>query len=61
LKQKKPNRIQTKPGKTKANREKPSQTEKTKPNRFEPVFVLKNRTEPKMIILTQYNNQQQHQ
>jgi hypothetical protein len=27
------------------NRKKPSQTEKIKPNRVEPVFVLKNRTE----------------
>jgi hypothetical protein len=25
---------------------KPSQTKKTKPNQFEPVFVLKNQTEP---------------
>jgi hypothetical protein len=30
---------------------KPSQTEKTKPNRFEPVFVLKNQTEPKPVGL----------
>jgi hypothetical protein len=28
---------------------KPSQTEKTEPNRFELVFVLKNRTEPKPV------------
>jgi len=31
------------------NRKKPSQTEKTKPNRFEPVFVLKNRTQNRSV------------
>jgi hypothetical protein len=37
-------------GKTEPNRKKtgkkPSQTEKTEPNRFEPIFSLKNQTEP---------------
>jgi len=44
-----PNRTGKKPEKTEPNRaktKKPSQTEKTEPNRFEPVFSLKNRTEP---------------
>jgi hypothetical protein len=36
--------------KTEPKPSKPSQTEKTEPNRFEPVFVLKNRTEPKSVI-----------
>ena len=53
------NRTETdkKPEKNRAKPEKPSQTEpkpektepkpeKTEPNRFEPVFALKNRTEP---------------
>jgi hypothetical protein len=31
----------------KPNRKRQSQTEKTEPNRFEPVFVIKNRIEPK--------------
>jgi hypothetical protein len=31
---------------------KPSQTEKIEPKRFELVFVLKNRTEPKPVGLT---------
>jgi hypothetical protein len=43
---KKPNRTQT--GK------KPSQTRKTEPNRFEPVFVLKNQTEPKLVGLNRF-------
>jgi hypothetical protein len=34
-----------KPG-TGKTKKKPSQTEKTEPNRFEPVFALKNQTEP---------------
>jgi hypothetical protein len=38
----------TKPEKTEP---KSSQTEKTKPNRFEPVFVIKNQTEPKQVGL----------
>jgi hypothetical protein len=33
---------------------KPSQTEKTKSNQFEPVFILKNRTEPKPVSLNQF-------
>ena len=41
-----PNRTQT--GK------KPSQTEKTKQNWFEQVFVLRNRTEPKLAGLNQF-------
>jgi hypothetical protein len=56
MKLKKPNRNRTektgkKPsqtGKTESNRKKPSQTE---PNRFEPVFLLKNRTGPKPVGL----------
>jgi hypothetical protein len=56
-----PNRNRQKPEKNRAKPEKPSQTEKnraktgkTKPNRFEPVFALKNRTEPKPIGLTRF-------
>jgi hypothetical protein len=33
---------------------KPSQTRKTEPNRFEPVFVLKNQTEPKLVGLNRF-------
>jgi len=44
----KSNRAELKP---KKNQKKPSQTGKTEPNRFEPVFVLKNRTEPKPVGL----------
>jgi len=40
--------------KTKKTGKKPSQTEKTEPNQFEPVFVLKNRTEPKPVGLNQF-------
>jgi hypothetical protein len=43
LKPKKPNGTQAK--KMSQIEKKPSQTEKTEPNRFEPVFVLKNRTD----------------
>jgi hypothetical protein len=60
--------MEPKPEKNQAKPKKPSQTgknqakqKKTKPNRFEPVFILKNRTKPKMITHTQYNKQQQHQ
>jgi hypothetical protein len=42
LKLKKPNPTQT--GKKRSQTKKSSQTEKTESNRFEPVFVLKNRT-----------------
>jgi len=55
----KPSQNRAKPKNTEPNRKKlsqnrenqaktgkPSQTRKTEPNRFEPVFVLKNRTEP---------------
>jgi hypothetical protein len=31
-----------------------AKTEKTEPNRFEPVFVLKNRTEPKPVGLNRF-------
>ena len=49
-----PNRKnRAKPKKT-SQTEKPSQTKKTEPNRFEPVFVLKNRTEPKSIGLNRF-------
>jgi hypothetical protein len=48
----------TEPNPNKKNRKKPSQTwknraktEKTEPNQFELVFVLKNRTEPKPVGL----------
>jgi hypothetical protein len=43
-----PNRIQTEKNqkKTKPKPRKLSQTGKTEPKRFEPVFVLKNRNEP---------------
>jgi hypothetical protein len=67
---KKPNRTEPKPkktgkkpskpkkpsqtGKNWAKTEKPSQTGKTEPNRFEPVFALKNRTEPKPVGLTRF-------
>ena len=40
--------------KTEPNRKKPSQTGKTEPNRFEPVFSLKNRTEPKPVGLNRF-------
>jgi hypothetical protein len=61
LKLKKPNQIEPEPKKTEPNRkyrakpEKPSQTRK-KPsqNLFEPVFVLKNRTEPKPVGLIRF-------
>jgi hypothetical protein len=53
LKLKKPNQTQTgkNRAKTKPNRKKPSQTES---NQFEPVFVLKNRTEPKPVGLNRF-------
>jgi hypothetical protein len=40
--------------KTKPNRPKSSQTEKTDPNQFKPVFVLKNQTEPKPVGLNRF-------
>jgi len=44
--------------KTNQNRKKPeknrAKTEKTKPHQFEPVFALKNRTEPKLVGLTRF-------
>jgi hypothetical protein len=49
----KPKTKKTELNRNRKNRKKPSQTGKnrvklkTKPNRFEPIFVLKNRTEPK--------------
>jgi hypothetical protein len=48
----KPNRTETE--KNRAKPEKPSQTGKTEPNRFEPVFALKNKTEPKPVGLTRF-------
>jgi hypothetical protein len=36
------------------NRKKPEKNEKTKPNRLEPVFVLKNRTELKPVGLNRF-------
>ena len=36
------------------NRENRAKTGKTEPNRFEPVFALKNRTEPKPVGLTRF-------
>jgi hypothetical protein len=58
----KPNRTRTETNreknepnrKNRAKPKKPSQTKKTEPNRFEPVFVLKNRTEPKSIGLNRF-------
>jgi hypothetical protein len=59
-----PNRIRKKPkkkpsqtgktGKTEPNRKNRAKTRKTEPNRFEPVFALKNRTEPKSVGLTRF-------
>ena len=60
---KKPNRTETdkKPEKNRAKPKKPSQnwenrakTGKTEPNRFEPVFSLKNRTEPKLVGMNRF-------
>ena len=57
----KPSQNRAKPKKPSQNRKKPSQnrekrakTGKTEPNRFEPVFALKNRTEPKPVGLTRF-------
>jgi hypothetical protein len=36
------------------NRKNQAKTGKTEPNRFEPVFALKNRTEPKPVGLTRF-------
>ena len=41
-------------GKTEQNWKKPSQNRKTEPNRFELVFALKNRTQPKPVGLTRF-------
>jgi len=41
-------------GKTEPNRENRAKTGKTEPNRFEPVFSLKNRTEPKPVGLNRF-------
>ena len=43
-----------KPKKPSQNRENRAKTGKTEPNRFEPVFALKNRTEPKPVGLTRF-------
>jgi hypothetical protein len=48
------NRTEPKPEKTEPKPKKPSQTGKNEPNRFEPVFVLKNRTEPKPVGLNRF-------
>jgi hypothetical protein len=40
--------------KTEPNRKNRAKIEKTKPNRFETVFVLKNQTEPKPIGLNRF-------
>jgi len=48
---KKPSQIEPKPSQTGKNRAK---TGKTEPNQFEPVFALKNRTEPKPVSLTRF-------
>jgi len=61
----KPIKILKKPNwnesKLKKTRKKPRQTEKTKSNRFEPVFIIKNQTKPKPVNLNQirffYKNQ----
>jgi hypothetical protein len=50
-KQKKPSQNRKKQSQ---NRENQAKTEKTEPNRFEPVFALKNRTEPKPVGLTRF-------
>ena len=42
---------QVKLGKNWAKPEKPSQTRKNRANRFEPVFILKNQTETKLVGL----------
>jgi len=59
--QKKPEKNRAKPEKPSQNRvkpKKPSQTEpkpsQTEPNRFEPVFSLKSRTEPKPVGLNRF-------
>jgi hypothetical protein len=54
-----PKRSQTKKTKPKTEKtepksRKPSQTRKIEPNRFEPVFALKNRTELKPVGLTRF-------
>jgi hypothetical protein len=47
-----PNRTQTEQKqKNRAKPKKPSKTKKTKSNQFEPVFVQKNRTEPKPVLV----------
>jgi hypothetical protein len=50
----KPGTRKTEPEKNRAKPKKPSQTKKTEPNRFEPVFSLKNRTEPKPVGLNRF-------
>jgi hypothetical protein len=56
----KPKTKKTELNRNRKNRKKPSQTGKnwvklkTKPNRFEPIFVLKNRTEPKPVSLNRF-------
>jgi hypothetical protein len=52
----KKNQKKTEPNRKKPsqNQKKPSQIGKTEPNRFEPVFVLKNRIEPKPVGLNRF-------
>jgi hypothetical protein len=49
-----PEKNRAKPKKPSQTEPKPSQTGKTEPNRFEPVFSLKNRTEPKPVGLNRF-------
>ena len=50
----KPKKTKPKTEKTEPKSRKPSQTRKIEPNRFEPVFALKNRTELKPVGLTRF-------
>jgi hypothetical protein len=49
-----PNPNRKKPSQTGKNRAKPGKTKKIEPNRFEPVFILKNRTELKPVGLNRF-------
>ena len=51
---KKPEKKSSQIGKNKPNREKLSQTKNIEQNRVEPVFVLKNQTEPKPVGLNRF-------
>jgi hypothetical protein len=54
LKPKKPNQIEPEPKKTEPNRKYQAKLEKPSQNLFEPVFVLKNQTEPKPVGLIRF-------